>query len=446
MNTMRPVQGVVGLFVVGTRPEAIKMLPLIVAARRDSRFRPVVVSTGQHAELVREVLALGGVEPDVTFDRPAGNYTLNDLFSHVMSQFDAFFRERFGEPVPPARARYAQGYPAACFVHGDTTSAAAAALASFHLQLPVVHVEAGLRTGDTLTPFPEELNRQMISRIASLHLAPTHRNKANLTAEQVDPRRVFVTGNTGIDALQLAARATPPSPDTWTEGQRRLRDVVDEAPSAPLVVVTAHRRENWGEPLARIAEAVDRLARSHPEARFVVATHPNPAVAEVMTRRLSPTPEDARENVLLIPPLDYRPFARLLGHAAFALTDSGGVQEEAPALGTPVLCLRESTERQEGVDAGTVTVVGTRTERIVAAAEALLDDPAERARRRALPNPYGDGRAAQRIMDLLAHVVFDEPEPASFGSGIDRRRILAGAGALDPTAARPVVAGGELAG
>lgn len=411
------------------------MLPVIVATRDAQQFRPVVVSTGQHADMVREILALEGIEPDVTFPRLEGKYGLNDLFSHVLTQFDSWFRSHFGRPVPPAEARYSQGYPAACFVHGDTSSAAAAALASFHLQLPVIHVEAGLRTGDTLTPFPEELNRQLISRIAALHLAPTHQNKFNLIQEHLDPHRIFVTGNTGIDTLQIAADATPPDPSTWLPAQREVADFLESAPDAPLVVVTAHRRENWGAGLARIAEAVSRLSSLYPDVRFVVATHPNPEVASVLTTRLSRTEDGGHHNVLLVPPLDYRPFARLLKLATFVLTDSGGIQEEAPALGTPVLCLRDSTERQEGVDAGTVTLLGTAVDDIVKESSRLLGDPAELARRRALRNPYGDGEAAGRIVGLLRHVVFDSPVPVAFGSGIDRKLILSGAGVQDPVAA-----------
>jgi hypothetical protein len=203
MEETTPHDKLHAIFVVGTRPEAIKMLPLIVAVRDSTRFQPIVVSTGQHAELVAHVLAIGGITPDVTFDLPPAPRTLNTLFSAVLVRLEAFLHDRFGPPLPPAEAPYATGYPAAAFVHGDTTSAAASALASIHLHLPVVHVEAGLRTNDTLSPFPEELNRQLISRIAAWHLAPTERNKENLIREHIAGSRIFVTGNTAIDALQL---------------------------------------------------------------------------------------------------------------------------------------------------------------------------------------------------------------------------------------------------
>ena len=411
------------IVVVGTRPEAIKMLPLIVALRDSAAFRPVVVSTGQHAELVADVLAIGGVTPDVTFSLPQGPRSLNALFAHVLERMERFLEERYGPALVPADAPYRDGYPTACFVHGDTSSAAAGALAAFHRHLPVVHVEAGLRTSDTLSPFPEELNRQLISRIAALHLAPTIRNKANLVNEGIDFGRVYVSGNTAIDALQMAAARHVPYADL------RLREL-DEDSGAPVIVVTAHRRENWGEPLVRIADAVAIVAEARPEVRVVVAVHPNPAVADTLRARLTDIP-----NVILVPPMGYEEFARLLERATLAITDSGGIQEEAPSLGTPVICVRETTERQEGVDAGTVELVGSDTSRIVAAALLLLDDPAELARRRARSNPYGDGAASARIVRALENVVFDVPAPAPFGPGFDRAAVLRAGGSEDPTVA-----------
>ncbi|MDX2375819.1 UDP-N-acetylglucosamine 2-epimerase (non-hydrolyzing) [Microbacterium sp. LRZ72] len=409
------------VFVVGTRPEAIKMLPLIVAVRGSSRFEPVVVSTGQHAELVARVLQIGGIEPDVTFELPPAPRTLNELYAAVLVDLERYMHDRFGPPAPPSEAPYSTGYPAACFVHGDTSSAAAAALAAFHLHLPVVHVEAGLRTNDTLSPFPEELNRQLISRIAAWHLAPTEHNKENLIREGIRAGKVFVTGNTAIDALHIAAQLELPFGDPQLadiEADERIR----------VVAVTAHRRENWGEPLERVAEAVGILAESHRDVRFVVALHPNPDVAVVMRRRLTDEP-----NVSLVGPMGYAQFARLLARSAIAITDSGGIQEEAPSLGTPVVCVRESTERQEGVDAGTVHLVGTDTERIVAVAGRLLDDPRAHARAATARNPYGDGHAAQRIVRGMEHLIFDTRPPQPFGPpGFDRRAVLHAAGSEDP--------------
>lgn len=408
------------LFVVGTRPEAIKMLPLIVAARDHVGYEPIVVSTGQHAAMVAEVLAIGGIVPDVTFELPTGPRSLNDLFSFVVTQFERYVAETFGVPGSPADAKATSGYPVACFVHGDTSSAAAAALASFHMHLPVVHVEAGLRTSDINSPFPEEFNRQLISRVAALHLAPTSRAKANLVREGIDFDRILITGNTAIDALRLAAQSFAPFE------HESLADL--EAADGPrVVVVTAHRRENWGEPLGRIADAVAILASTHPEDRFVVALHPNPAVAQVLTGRLA-----GHENVSLVPAMGYASFARLLGRATLAITDSGGIQEEAPSLGVPVICVRESTERQEGVAAGTVQLAGTDVQRIVRAASALLDDPEELARRSARVNPYGDGHAAERIVEAIDNIVSGAPAPAAYGPGFDRTAVLKAADVADP--------------
>jgi UDP-N-acetylglucosamine 2-epimerase (non-hydrolysing) len=410
------------LFVIGTRPEAIKMLPLVAAVRDSEAFRPLVVSTGQHAELVADVLAIDGIVPDVTFALPHGPRSLNQLFAHVLTGMETYLEQSFGPPRTPHEAPYSSGYPTACFVHGDTSSAAAAALAAFHRHLPVVHVEAGLRTSDTLSPFPEELNRQLISRIAALHLAPTGRNKTNLVREGIDPARIFVTGNTAVDALHFAAERQAPYSDP------QLAYLEREGPDAPLVVaVTAHRRENWGAPLERIADAVRILAVEHPDVRFVVALHPNPAVAGTLRRPLEGLP-----NVSLVAPMGYAEFARLLRRAAIAITDSGGIQEEAPALGTPVICVRESTERQEGVDAGTVELVGSDTERIVNAASVLLSDPSALARRKARRTPYGDGRASERIIDVLETIVFDAPAPAPFGPTFDRGAVLRAGGSDDP--------------
>ncbi|WP_243073547.1 non-hydrolyzing UDP-N-acetylglucosamine 2-epimerase [Microbacterium sp. SS28] len=407
------------LFVVGTRPEAIKMLPLIAAMRDSDWFHPIVVSTGQHAELVAQVLAIDGIVPDVTFDMPKGPRGLNELFAKVMLDLNQYLLERVDPPRKANVAPFPDDYPAACFVHGDTTSAAAAAVTAFHRHLPVIHVEAGLRTSDTLSPFPEELNRQLISRIAALHIAPTISNKANLVREGIDFARVFVTGNTAIDALRIAADHAEPYSDP------QLADLEDE--DGPRVVaVTAHRRENWGAPLARIADAVGILAEEHPDVRFVVALHPNPEVADTLRGRLF-----GHANISLVAPMEYAEFARLLKRATFAITDSGGVQEEAPSLQTPVLCVRESTERQEGVAAGTVELVGTDVVEILRAARRLLADPEELARRRARENPYGDGHAADRILKALEHIAYGYEAPTAYGPRFARSAVLRAGGRDD---------------
>ena len=399
-----------GLFVVGTRPEAIKMLPVILAFQQAGHYDVRVISTGQHAEMTRRVLAIGGVEPDVTFPPNPEPGNLNALFSHIVSELDAYVRAEFVAPED-------QNLPIACFVHGDTSSAAAAALSTFHLRIPVVHVEAGLRTSNVLSPFPEELNRQLISRIAALHLAPTMWNRNNLAREGVPGERIFVTGNTSIDMLKIA---TELDVEYSTD---RLAVLGRGESTRPYVVVTAHRRENWGEPIERIAASIATLAQQHPDVDFVVARHPNPIVAGPLTRHL-----DGIENVILTAPLDYAEFASILAHAAFAISDSGGIQEEAPALGTPVLVLRESTEREEGVLAGTVTLVGTDPERIITEANYLLTDSAELERRQNLVNPYGDGKASERIVQMADHIIYDDVDPAPFGSGVHRLSVLKASG------------------
>jgi UDP-N-acetylglucosamine 2-epimerase (non-hydrolysing) len=282
------------------------------------------------------------------------------------------------------------------------------------MRIPVVHVEAGLRTHSTLSPFPEELNRQLITRIASFHLAPTTVNKESLVLEGVRNERVFVSGNTGLDALRFAATLELPIDEP------AVHDAV-ESPD-PLVVVTAHRRENWNGGLARIAEAIGQLASRHADTRFVVPLHPNPLVRRELGEPLAAFP-----NVVCSEPLAYAQFARLLARATVVITDSGGIQEEAPALGVPVLVARESTERDEGVDAGVLTLVGTDPAHIVAAAERILDDPKAHVVD-ASANPYGDGRAAERLVAALEYLAGVGPPPERFGPGFSRRAVLQAAG------------------
>lgn len=405
------------LVVLGTRPEAIKLFPLIQRLQEHSRLRPVVVTTGQHKELVDFVLEGAGCEiaGDLGVGRPG--LTLNQLSSSVIAGLDEFVTGRYGPPPEHISGRVREDhYPAACIVHGDTSSAAAAAVAAFHLRIPVVHVEAGLRTGTTLSPFPEELNRQLIGRIASFHAAPTRSNVQNLVREGVDIGRTFVTGNTGIDALQWAAARRLPyaRPElAWLEGDTTSR----------VVTVTAHRRENWGEGIANIARAVHRLAVTHPDVRFVVPVHPNPRVAETVRDEL-----DHLATVTLTAPMEYHTFARLLSRSTLVITDSGGIQEEAPALGVPVLVARTTTERSEGVEAGTLELVGTDPEKIVAAATRVLTDPEAHAAFTRQPNPYGDGHASERITTALEHLVFNTPVPQTSGPGFVRAQVLEWAG------------------
>jgi UDP-N-acetylglucosamine 2-epimerase (non-hydrolysing) len=405
------------LVLVGTRPEAIKMFPVVHALRRSTWFAPVLVTTGQHHDLVKPILDLAGLEPDVDLGVGHPKLTLNDIASGVITKLDAFCRERFdatGETYATREQVRETGFPAGALVHGDTSSAAAAAQASFNLRIPVGHVEAGLRTGTTLTPFPEELNRQVISRIAAFHLAPTSKNRQNLVREGIADERIFVTGNTGIDALVYASNLDLPFED------RAVAAVVESGD--PYVVVTAHRRENWNGGLARIAAAIGRLAQAHPRTRFVIPLHPNPLVREQLG-----APLGEHGNVVRTEPLAYAQFARLMGKSALIITDSGGIQEEAPALGVTVLVARTSTERGEGVDAGTLHLVGTDVEEIVREAEAVLAEPAAHAIDPAT-NPYGDGHAAERIVGALEYLAGVTPAPRRFGPSFSRREVLEAAG------------------
>ena len=404
------------LIIVGTRPEAIKLLPLIRALTDNELMEPHVIATGQHPGIVESILALDNLKPSVNLGVGRPGITLNELFASVVTGVQAYCDSTFGPADRPTPERDYDHYPTSCVVHGDTTSAIAGGLAAFHLQIPVVHVEAGLRTSDTRSPFPEELNRQVIGRLSSFHLAPTHLNQQNLVREGIDSGRIFICGNTAIDALQWAAGLHEPY------GDPALKDLEDDETSR-VVVVTAHRRENWGEGLQRIGTAVAMLAREYPDVRFVVPLHPNPRVGDTLRPLLG-----GLSNVSLVAPMNYVAFARLLGRAYFAISDSGGVQEEAPALGTPVLVVRDTTERQEGVDAGTLQLVGTSVARITAAARTLLDDPEAHRRMAGRENPYGDGHAAQRIVAAFEHVAFATPAPAQYTSGFNRLEVLRAGG------------------
>jgi UDP-N-acetylglucosamine 2-epimerase (non-hydrolysing) len=408
------------IVVVGTRPEAIKLVPLILALRESASLTPVVVSSGQHHAMVQEVLGLAGITPDVDLWVGFGHSSLNSRVAAFMRRFEDYLSTTFADVngERPTREGVLRGnFPGVVLVHGDTSSAFAAALAAFHLRIPVGHVEAGLRTGGyNFSPFPEELNRQLISCIAAMNYAPTADNEENLVRENIAANQIFVCGNTGIDALQWAAGLDVPFDDP------RVAELVEG--DARIVVVTAHRRENWGDGLHGIAEGIARLARERPELRFVLPLHPNPRVRSDLQPALEPL-----ENVLLTEPLRYTAMAKLLARCDLVITDSGGLQEEAPSLDKPVLVARDSTERTEGVDAGTLRIVGTNPDRIVSEAARLLDDPVAYAAMANARNPYGDGRAAHRIVAQLDHMVTGLNPPEPFGSGYSRSAILKAVGA-----------------
>lgn len=419
MSTSQANSKAVVPVVVGTRPEAIKLVPVILALRESDCYEPIVISTGQHNRLVEYIFELADIRPDVTLWAGSRRAALNERVASVMSRFEDFCVERFDldpDTIPTQADVLAGRHPAAVLVHGDTSSAMAAAMSAFHLRIPVAHVEAGLRTGgNNLTPYPEELNRRVISTIAAMHFAPTAINLQNLVRENVPVSQIFVTGNTGIDALQWASRMdvrfANPKLQELVESDRRI------------IVVTAHRRENWGDGLRGIADGLARIAHAYPDVSVVLPAHPNPRVRETLTERLG-----SLDNVLLTDPLGYATFARLLGRSYLVITDSGGVQEEAPALGKPVLVARETTERTEGLDAGTLRLVGSEPSRIASEAARLLDDPIAYAEMANAANPYGDGQAGRRVVAALEHILRGGTPPTPFGPGYDRSAIALAAG------------------
>lgn len=362
--------------VFGTRPEAIKMFPVVLSLARSPIFRPVVVTTGQHEHLVAPILDMAGIIPDVDLGIGRPGLSINGLVADVVSGVDRVLQDG-----PAAGA-------AAVLVHGDTSSAMAAATAACLRQVPVAHIEAGLRTNDLMSPFPEEMNRQVIGRLATFHFAPTPGNRENLLLEGIPEHRIAVTGKSGLDALRWTAARRVPFADERLAGL--------DTKERPIIVVTAHRRENWGAGLAAIAEGVRRVAVANPETLVVWPVHPNPLVVDTLTPVVADVP-----NVIMTSPMDYAQFAHLLDLAHLAITDSGGIQEEAPALGTPVLVTRDRTERPEGVAAGTLKLVGADADRIVDEATHLLRDPAAHRRMSQTANPFGDGHAADRIVGSL---------------------------------------------
>ena len=376
--TSRPITVMV---VYGTRPEAIKMAPLILALRSDPRFRVQVVVTGQHREMLDQVNDSFGILPDRDLDIHQPRQTLTSITIRTL--------ERLTGALAELR-------PDAVLVQGDTSTTFVAGLAAFYAGVTVVHTEAGLRTGDPTSPFPEEINRRLTTQLASLHLAPTAAARANLVRENVDPAAVVVTGNSVIDALLITVAKRPQIEDPELATRLSL--------GRPVVAVTAHRRESWGEPLRQVGRAVARLATAHPDHDFVFPAHRNPLVREAIL----PSVEGC-SNVIVTEPLPYTQFCALLERAAVLLTDSGGVQEEGPSLGKPVLVMRETTERPEAVIAGTVRLVGTGEDAIVRAVSELLTDAAAYDAMARAVNPYGDGRAAERTVKALArHYGFDE--------------------------------------
>ncbi|WP_255365082.1 non-hydrolyzing UDP-N-acetylglucosamine 2-epimerase [Cellulosimicrobium sp. I38E] len=363
--------------VYGTRPEAIKVAPLIKALEESQDFESVTVVTGQHREMLDQVNELFGIVPDHDLDIMSHGQSLAQIFSRVIEGLDPILEKE---------------KPSAVIVQGDTSTSTAAALAAFYRQIPVVHVEAGLRSGNIHSPFPEEANRKLTTQIATLHLAPTETSRSNLTAEGVDDAAIAVTGNTVIDALLTTVGKEIP----FTEP--RLEELASSG--RRILLVTTHRRENWGGAMEGVGRALARVARAFPDLEIVLPAHRNPIVRDAVLPQL-----EGVENVTVSEPLPYGEFARMMALSTVILSDSGGVQEEAPSLGKPVLVMRENTERPEAVAAGTVKLIGTEEERIVAEVTRLLTDDDAYTAMSGATNPYGDGSASHRSLEALATAV-----------------------------------------
>ena len=357
------------MLVFGTRPEAIKMCPLVNELKSRKNLQTVVCVTGQHRSMLDQVLEAFSVTPDYDLSIMKDKQTLFDITSAILLKI---------KPVLESEK------PDICLVHGDTTTTFAAALACFYLQIPVGHVEAGLRTHNIYSPYPEEFNRQSVSILASLNFAPTQMAKQNLLREGRDEGNIFVTGNTAIDALKTTVR------ENYTHEQ------LEWAAGSRLILITAHRRENLGAPMHAMFRAIRRIIDEHPDVKAIYPIHLNPAVREAAAQELG-----GCDRIRMIEPLDVLDFHNFLARSYLVLTDSGGIQEEAPSLGKPVLVMRDTTERPEGIAAGTLKLVGTEEETIYASFKQLLCDRDEYARMSQASNPYGDGCACRRIADII---------------------------------------------
>jgi UDP-N-acetylglucosamine 2-epimerase (non-hydrolysing) len=378
------------LCVVGTRPEVIKLAPVIVELRsRPAEFEPIVCGAAQHREMLDQAMAVFEIKADHDLDVMLPDQNLAQLTARAVEGLD--------EVIAVER-------PDLVLVQGDTTTAFCGALAAFYHRVRVGHVEAGLRTNDKYAPFPEEVNRTLIGHVADYHFSPTERAKEALLREGVNASSVFVTGNTVIDALLWVRERVRQKPPTLPPG------LVEALDGRRVILVTAHRRESFGEGFEHICQAILEVADRFPDVAFVYPVHCNPSVREPVRRLLGGHP-----RIVLVEPLAYEPFVWLMNRSLLVLTDSGGVQEEAPSLGKPVLVMREVTERPEGVAAGNARLVGVQRERIVAALTRLLCEPGERESMATPHNPYGDGKSARRIVDLLARLL-----PYCGQMGIDR--------------------------
>ena len=365
------------MLVFGTRPEAIKMCPLVNELKTRKGLRTVVCVTGQHRQMLDQVLSAFHVEPDYDLSIMKDKQTLFDITTNILNRIKSVLEEVRPDVV---------------LVHGDTSTTFVTALACFYLQIPVGHVEAGLRTYNIYSPYPEEFNRQAVSIISQYNFAPTARARDNLLHEGKRAETIFVTGNTAIDALQTTVREDYTHPElTWAEGSR-------------LIVITAHRRENLGEPMHHMFRAIRRIMDEHPDVKAIYPIHMNPVVRQAADEELR-----GCDRIHIIEPMEVLDFHNLLARSYLILTDSGGIQEEAPSLGKPVLVMRDTTERPEGIDAGTLRLVGTNEDVIYRNFKQLLEDKDAYQAMAHASNPYGDGRACRRIADILevGHVTFE---------------------------------------
>lgn len=370
------------LLVFGTRPEAIKMAPLVKALQKDTEhFETRVCVTAQHRQMLDQVLEVFGITPEYDLNIMAPNQDLYDITAKVLLGLREVLKDFRPDTV---------------LVHGDTTTSMAASLAAFYVQIPVGHVEAGLRTYNMLSPWPEEMNRQVTDRICTYYFAPTEQSRANLLQENIDAKKIFITGNTVIDALLMAVDIISTTAGVKEKMAKELQEKGYTVGDREYILVTGHRRENFGDGFLHICKAIKELAALHPEMDIVYPVHLNPNVQKPVYELLS-----GLSNVYLISPLDYLPFIYAMQHSTLLLTDSGGVQEEAPSLGKPVLVMRDTTERPEAVEAGTVKLVGTNAEAIVSNVTALLLDKEMYKRMSETHNPYGDGQACERIIAAL---------------------------------------------
>jgi UDP-N-acetylglucosamine 2-epimerase (non-hydrolysing) len=371
------------LIVFGTRPEAIKMAPLVHAFQANPHFETVVCVTAQHRQMLDQVLNIFEIKPDIDLNLMKAGQDLFDVTSSVLLGMRDVFKQQ---------------KPDAVLVHGDTTTAYATAMAAFYAGIPVGHVEAGLRTHDIRSPFPEEFNRQVVTKVSHWHFAPTESSRQNLLAENIQDDTITVTGNTVIDALFWVLKRIDSDPAR----QSRISSFLSEQlpfkwQTEKFVLITGHRRENFGAGFLAICEAIRQLAVRYPSVHFVYPVHLNPNVQNPVFELIDGVP-----NIHLIAPLEYEPFVYLLKHAYLVLTDSGGIQEEAPSLGKPVLVMRDVTERPEAVEAGTVRLVGADTNKIVSHVSELLDDEQSYLKMSKAHNPYGDGMASERIVGVFA--------------------------------------------